>query len=480
MKYEPVIGLEVHVQLKTRSKLFCSCATEFGAGGNKHTCPVCLGWPGSLPVLNETALKLAIKAGLALNCQVAARLKFDRKHYFYPDLPKAYQISQYDMPVNGKGALLVETKGPDGKMVERKIGITRAHLEEDAGKLLHEGIPDGSLVDYNRGGIPLLEIVSEPDLRSPQEAYDYLTALKAILQCIEISDCDMEKGSLRCDANVSVRPVGQEKFGTKAEIKNLNSFKMVAKALQYEIDRQTEAIENGEKVIQETRLWDDAKGVTFSMRSKEEAHDYRYFPEPDLVPFTLSEAAVAAIKKTLPELPRDRAKRFIRDYGIAVYDAYGLVQEKRTAEFFEACVNAGAGARQAAKWILNELLAILNERNIGIDDCLVKPLTLVGLIRLTEDQTISSTTAKIVLVAMAATGKTAEAIVKEKGLAQVADTALIEEAVQKAIAANPASAADFKAGKQKALGALVGAVMKETQGKANPQLVNEILRKKLG
>lgn len=480
MQYEPVIGLEVHVQLKTKSKLFCSCPTEFGAEGNKHTCPVCLGWPGSLPVVNETALKLAIKAGLALNCKVAERLKFDRKNYFYPDLPKAYQISQYDMPVNGKGWLDVETKGPDGAVVEKRIGITRAHLEEDAGKLLHEGIPDGSLVDYNRGGIPLLEIVSEPDLRSPQEAYDYLTALKAILQCIEVSDCDMEKGSLRCDANISVRPAGQEKFGTKVEIKNLNSFKMVARAIQYEIDRQIEAIEGGETVVQETRLWNDAKGETFSMRSKEEAHDYRYFPEPDLVPFTLSKETVAAVRKTVPELPREREKRFIRDYGITVLDAAVLVQENKNAEFFEACVAAGAGAKAASKWILNELLAILNEKNIAIENCLVKPDALAGIIRLTEAQTISNTTAKAVLLEMAATGKAADVIVKEKNLAQVADTGLIEKAVEKAITANPVSVADFKAGKQKALGALVGAVMKETQGKANPKIINEILLKKLG
>ncbi|MBU9889580.1 MAG: Asp-tRNA(Asn)/Glu-tRNA(Gln) amidotransferase subunit GatB [Candidatus Omnitrophica bacterium] len=479
MNYEPVIGLEVHVQLKTKSKLFCACPTEFGAEGNRHTCPVCLGWPGSLPVVNEAALKLAIRAGLALNCKVAERLKFDRKNYFYPDLPKAYQISQYDMPVNGKGELLIETKTPDGTIVEKTVGITRAHLEEDAGKLLHEGIPDGSLVDYNRGGIPLLEIVSEPDIRSPQEAYDYLSALKAILQCVEVSDCDMEKGSLRCDANVSVRPVGQEKFGTRVEIKNLNSFKMVAKAIQYEIDRQIETIESGEKIVQETRLWNDAKGVTFSMRSKEEAHDYRYFPEPDLVPFTLSRDAVEAIRRGLPELPLEKAKRFIRDYGVVAADAYVLVQEKKIAAFFETCVTAGAGAKAASKWILNELLAILNEKNIAINDCLVKPDALAGLIRLVDAQTVSSTTAKAVLAEMALTGKAAEMIVKEKGLAQVADSGLIEKAVEKAIAANPASVADFKAGKQKALGALVGAVMKETGGKANPKIVNEILLKKL-
>ncbi len=491
MNYEPVIGLEVHVQLKTQSKLFCSCSTEFGAEGNKHTCPVCLGWPGSLPVLNEAALKLGIRVGLALNCKVAERLKFDRKNYFYPDLPKAYQISQFDMPVNGRGWLDIETKtteknkgstsvdqGPSTVDLKR-IEITRAHLEEDAGKLLHEGIADGSLVDYNRGGIPLLEIVSEPDLRSPQEAYDYLTALKAILQYLEVSDCDMEKGSLRCDANVSVRPVGREKFGTKVEIKNLNSFKMVQKAIQFEIERQTEACENGETIVQETRLWNDAKSTTFSMRSKEEAHDYRYFPEPDLVPFTLSREGVEEIRKTLPELPLERAKRFIKEFGIPEYDAYVLVQEKKHAEYFEACVHAGAAAKSASNWIQNEFLAMLNTKNIAIEDCSVSPHALAGLIRLVEEGTVSGKTAKDVFQEMAVTGKTADAIVKEKGLTQVSDTGLIEKAVEKAIASNPTAVAEFKAGKQKALGALVGAVMKETGGKANPKVVNEILARKL-
>lgn len=475
MNYEPVIGLEVHVQLKTKSKLFCSCSTEFGAEGNKHTCPVCLGWPGSLPVLNEAALKLGIRVGLALNCKVAERLKFDRKNYFYPDLPKAYQISQFDMPVNGKGELLIETKTADGKMVERKIGITRAHLEEDAGKLLHEGIADGSLVDYNRGGIPLLEIVSEPDLRSPQEAYDYLTALKAILQYVEVSDCDMEKGSLRCDANVSVRPVGQEKFGTKVEIKNLNSFKMVQKAIQYEIERQTEACENGEAIVQETRLWDDGKGITFSMRSKEEAHDYRYFPEPDLVPFTLSRELVKSIEATLPELPMARAKRFIKEFGIPEYDAYVLVQDKKIAEFFEACVKEGGDPKLVAKRLLNEFLAALNERNVSIENCLVSPAKFVELIRIP----LTSVNIKAVAAKMILTAHSPTVIVTENGLAQVSDTGLIEKAVEKAIAANPNAVAEFKAGKQKALGAIVGMVMKETGGKANPKIVNEILQKKL-
>ncbi len=494
MNYEPVIGLEVHVQLKTKSKLFCSCSTEFGAEGNKHTCPVCLGWPGSLPVLNEAALKLGIRVGLALNCKVAERLKFDRKNYFYPDLPKAYQISQFDMPVNGKGWLDIETgTGPEKRgpvpelFVVKRIGITRAHLEEDAGKLLHEGITDGSLVDYNRGGIPLLEIVSEPDLRSPQEAYDYLTALKAILQYVEVSDCDMEKGSLRCDANVSVRPVGQEKLGTKVEIKNLNSFKMVQKAIQYEIERQTEACEAGETIVQETRLWNDTKGTTFSMRSKEEAHDYRYFPEPDLVPFTLSREVVEEIRKTLPELPLERAKRFIKEFALSEYDAYTLVEDKKLAEYFEAVVTQGqvlkkedlSLAKLASNWVLTELLAVLNSKGLGIEHCLVTAKAFAGLLKLIDNGTVSGKTAKDVLGMMFETGKDADSIVKEKGLTQVSDTGLIEKAVEKSIAANPTAVAEFKAGKQKALGALVGAVMKETGGKANPKIVNELLMQKL-
>ena len=502
MNYEPVIGLEVHVQLKTKSKMFCACSTEFGVEGNKNTCPVCLGWPGSLPVVNEEALKLAIRAGLALNCKVAERLKFDRKNYFYPDLPKAYQISQYDMPVNGRGFVEIETKSivhspqstknTDSNSISmdhgpltvdsKRIGITRAHLEEDAGKLLHEGIADGSLVDYNRGGIPLLEIVSEPDIRSPEEAYAYLTTLKAILQYIEVSDCDMEKGSLRCDANVSIRPVGQEKFGTKVEIKNLNSFKMVARAIQYEIERQTRALEDGETIVQETRLWNDVKGTTFSMRSKEEAHDYRYFPEPDLVPFTLSREIVEGIKKTLPELPLERARRFVKNYGISEYDASVLCQEKQLAEYFEAVVkecDSSDDAKIASNWIQSEILAYLNEKDINIREYPVKPASLATVISLVKQGTINAKQGKEVLAELAISSKTPQEIVEEKGLKQVSDTGLIEKAVEKAIASNPAAVAEFKAGKQKALGALVGAVMKETGGKANPKVVNEILQKKL-
>jgi len=487
MTYEPVIGLEVHVQLGTKSKLFCACSTEFGSEPNKNTCPVCLGWPGSLPVLNEEALKLAIKVGLAIHSRVAERLKFDRKNYFYPDLPKAYQISQYDNPVNHGGHLEVEIKNPDGSMQKKKIGITRAHLEEDAGKLLHEGIKDGSLVDYNRAGVPLLEIVSEPDLRSPEEAYEYLNSLKAILQYLQVSDCNMEEGQLRCDANVSVRKVGEVKFGTKAEIKNLNSFKAVQKAIHYEIERQTKMIEAGERIIQETRLWNDDKGQTFSMRSKEEAHDYRYFPEPDLVPFTISRETVAQIEKTLPELPAERVQRFIRDFGLSEYDAIVLVQEKPRANFFETTVSTlkisvadyAKVSRSASSWIQSELMALLKLKKLNIEESPVKPEDLAGLIKLIENNTISGKIAKDVLPEMFETGKSAEVIVKEKGLVQVTDTKLIEEVAERVIAANPKSAEDFRTGKKQALGFLVGQIMKETQGKANPKLVNEILERKL-
>ncbi len=479
MKYEPVIGLEVHVQLGTRTKLFCACEAEFGAEPNKNTCPVCLGWPGSLPVLNRKALEFGMKIGLALNCEINERLKFDRKNYFYPDLPKAYQISQFDQPVNKNGFLEVEFKDAQGQFRKTKIGVTRAHLEEDAGKLLHEGIKDGSLVDYNRAGIPLLEIVSEPDIRSAEEAYAYLTALKAIVQYLGVSDCDMEKGQLRCDANVSIRPVGQEKFGTKTEIKNLNSFKAVQKAIQHEIARHTEIIEGGGKISQETRLWNDDRGQTVLMRSKEEAHDYRYFPEPDLVPFTISREAVEKLRKTLPELPVQRAERFSKNFGLTEYDAFVLVEEKELADYFEACVKEKANPKLVSNWIQSELLALLKVAKKGITESPVSPKDLAGLVALIDNSTISGKIAKDVLPLMFETGKSADAIVKEKGWVQVTDTKVIEEAADKIIAANEKSVADFKAGKQQALGFLVGQLMKATQGKANPKLANEILIKKI-
>jgi len=480
MEYEPVIGLEVHVQLATESKLFCTASTTFGAEPNRNTSPVSLGLPGSLPVLNQKALELAIKVGIAIHSDVAERLKFDRKHYFYPDLPKAYQISQYDMPVNKGGWLDIEIKDDQGEITTRRIGITRAHLEEDAGKLLHEGIKDGSLVDYNRAGIPLLEIVSEPDLRSPEEAYEYLTALKVILQYLEVSDCNMEEGSLRCDANISVREKGATAFGTKAEIKNLNSFRAVQKALQYEINRQIGLVKNGERVIQETRLWNETKGQTFSMRSKEEAHDYRYFPEPDLVPFTISREMVEEIKATLPELPADREARFIKTCGLSPYDAYVLVQDKALGDYFEVCLQEKVSAKLTSNWIQSELLALLNQKKLSIQDCPVKAKDFAELIALIEQETISGKIAKDVLPMMFESGKSAKTIVEEKGLVQVTDTKLIEEVADRVIAANPKVAEDFRNGKKQALGFLVGQMMKETKGKANPKMANEILTKKIG
>ncbi|MBI4368032.1 MAG: Asp-tRNA(Asn)/Glu-tRNA(Gln) amidotransferase subunit GatB [Candidatus Omnitrophica bacterium] len=478
-QYESVIGLEVHVQLKTKSKIFCACSAAFGCEANENTCPVCLGLPGSLPVLNEKVLELAIKVGLALNCRISERIKFDRKNYFYPDLPKAYQISQYDMPVASKGFLVVEIKGDGGVLTEKRIGITRAHLEEDAGKLLHEGIKDGSWVDYNRAGVPLLEIVSEPDLRTPEEAFQYLVSLKAILQYLEVSDCNMEEGSLRCDANVSIRSIGETKLGTKVEIKNMNSFRAVQKALAYEVKRQTKAVESGEKIIQETRLWNESKSETFSMRSKEQAHDYRYFPEPDLVPFSVASEKIETIKKSLPELPKARWDRFKTRYGLSDYDAYVLTSDKILGDYFEACIQEKADPKLTSNWIQSELLALLNAGKIAIGDSPVKAKDLAGLIRLIGNNTVSGKIAKEILPMMFETRKSAETIVKEKGLVQVTDLKVLEEAADRVIRANAKSVSDLKAGKKQALGFLVGQVMKETKGKANPKLINEILTQKL-
>lgn len=478
--YEAVIGLEVHVHLKTKSKAFCACSTQFGSEPNSNTCPVCLGLPGSLPVLNEEALRHAIKVGLALGAKVSSRIKFDRKNYFYPDLPKAYQISQYDMPVSSKGELFIEVKSEDGKGAGKKrIGITRAHLEEDAGKLLHEGVRDGSWVDYNRAGIPLLEIVSEPDLRSPEEAYEYLSSLKSVLIYLGVSDCNMEEGSLRCDANVSIRKTGETKLGTKVEIKNINSFRAVQKALQYEIERQTAMAVGGEKIHQETRLWNEAKGQTFSMRSKEEAHDYRYFPEPDLVPFTVKPEEIEAIRKSLPELPKARIDRFLNAFGLSDYDAYVLVGDKALADYFEACVSSGANPKLASNWIQTELIGALNERKTSFDKNPVSAEDLAGLIRLIENNTISGKIAKDVLPLMIDEKKPAEMIVREKDLVQVTDKNEIDRVCARVISENPKVVEEYKGGKKQSLSFLVGQVMKQMKGKANPKLVNEILEKKL-
>jgi len=476
MIYEPVIGLEVHVQLKTKSKVFCGCSTEFGQEPNSQVCPVCLGFPGSLPVLNKVALDYSIKVGIALNCRVQEFTKFDRKHYYYPDLPKNFQISQYDLPISKNGFLDIEI----GSKIKR-ISIRRAHLEEDAGKLIHK---DGvSLVDYNRTGQPLLEIVTEPDINSPEEAYEYLTALKSIIQYLEVSDCDMEKGTLRCDANISIRRKAAKELGTKAELKNMNSFKAVRDALQFEIDRQIELLNNGETVIQETRFWDEKSGKTFSMRSKEEAKDYRYFPEPDLPPFVITQDKIEEIRKTIPELPKERMQRFIEDYGLMEYDAKVLVlnKSKRDADYAEQLFRlySKKDKKNVANWLIGSVTASANSRNKNIADLNIPAKNLLELIDFEETGQISNLTAKSVLEEMIDSGKSASSIIKEKNLSQVSDEASLEKDIEEAIKENPKSVQAFKTGKENALMFLVGQVMKKTKGKANPKVVQEMLKRRL-
>lgn len=477
MKYETVIGLEVHSELKTKSKIFCGCSTQFGADQNTNVCPVCLGLPGVLPVINEKVVEFAIRAGLALNCKILPFSKFDRKNYYYPDLPKNYQTSQYDLPIAVNGYLDIEVNGET-----KRIGITRVHMEEDAGKLVHSGTISNSeyaLVDYNRTGVPLIEIVSEPDLRSPEEAKAYLEKLKAILQYIDVSDCKMEEGSLRCDANISLRPAGTEPFGTKAELKNLNSFRSVQRGLEYEVERQTEVLEEGGRVIQETRSWDDNRGVTLSMRSKEQAQDYRYFPEPELVPIVTDGAKIESIRASLPELPDARKARLMADYGLSSYDAETITASRAMADYFDATVKAGADAKAAANWLMGEVSKHLNAANKSAEECPVAPKQLAGLIALIDKGTISGKIAKTVFEGMWESGKDADTIVKEQGLVQISDEGAIVAIVEGVIAANPQSVADFKAGKEKAIGFLVGQVMKQSKGRANPELVNKLLKEKL-
>ncbi len=476
-KYETIIGLEVHVQLATESKIFCNCSTEFGAEPNTHTCPVCLGLPGSLPVLNEKALEYAVRAGLALNCDINEYSKFDRKNYFYPDLPKAYQISQYDFPVGENGYIEVETE--DGI---KKLGITRIHLEEDAGKLIHEGNIDnstGSLVDYNRTGVPLAEIVSEPDMRSPAQAKEYLTQMKKIMEYLSVSDCNMEEGSLRCDANISLRPVGQKEFGVKTELKNMNSFKAVEKGLEYEVQRQRNKLEAGETIVQETRTWDEDLNKTISMRSKEEAHDYRYFPEPDLVPLNIDRDWVEKIKEKLPELPLDRKQRFIEEYDLPVYNADLLTDTKALADLFEQGVKVYNDSKEVSNWIMGEFLKLINEAEIEISESKISGQLLGEMLQLMDEGTISSKIAKTVFAEMFETGKKPETIVQEKGLKQISDEDELGQMVNDIIADNPDAVEDIRNGKDKAIGYLVGQVMKETRGKANPQLVNKMFRDKI-
>ncbi|ABB14382.1 Asp-tRNA(Asn)/Glu-tRNA(Gln) amidotransferase subunit GatB [Carboxydothermus hydrogenoformans] len=476
-EYEAVIGLEVHVELKTNTKIFCNCSTEFGGDPNSHVCPVCLGLPGVLPVLNKKVVDYAIKAALALNCEVAEYCKFDRKNYYYPDLPKNYQISQYDLPLAKNGYLEIEV---DGQV--KRIGITRIHMEEDAGKLVHQGnlaVTPYSLVDYNRTGVPLIEIVSAPDIRTPEEARLYLEKLKAIIQYTGISDCRMEEGSLRCDANVSVRPKGQKEFGTKTEIKNMNSFKALQKALEYEIARQIEILEEGGRIIQETRMWDESRQVTLSMRSKEEAHDYRYFPEPDLPPVVIDREWLEEIRATLPELPDARKKRFVEQYGLTPYDAHVLTLTRELADYYEEAAKGYSNPKAVANWVINELLRLLNAAGKEITECPIKPEQITKMLELLDKGTISGKIAKTVFEEMFSSGKDPEVIVKEKGLVQITDLGELEAVVDKVIAANPKAVEDYKNGKEKALGFLVGQIMKETRGRANPEAVNQLLRDKL-
>ncbi|MEO5359677.1 MAG: Asp-tRNA(Asn)/Glu-tRNA(Gln) amidotransferase subunit GatB [Nitrospirota bacterium] len=473
--YETVIGLEIHAQMKTQSKMFCGCPTLFGADPNTQTCPVCIGMPGVLPVINKLALEFTIKTGLALGCRISPFSRFARKNYFYPDLPKGYQISQYELPICEGGFVMLNV---DGNV--RRINLTRIHMEEDAGKNIHEGAGSFSFVDLNRAGVPLMEIVSEPDIRTPKEAAAYVRKLRTILRYLDVCDGNMEEGSLRCDANISIRPQGTETLGVKTEIKNINSFKFIEKALEYEIERQRRVLSEGGRIIQETRLWNTSAGITESMRSKEEAHDYRYFPEPDLVPMIVDESWTAEIRKEIPELPDDKILKFTDEYKLPAYDADLLASEKQTAEWFEEAVSLGANAKDVSNWMMGELMRLLNEKAISIEKSTLKPAHLCELIKLVSDGTINLKTAKTVFEDMFNTGKTAAALVKEKGLVQISDVGELEKTVAAVIAENPSETSRYKAGETKLTGFFVGEVMKKTKGKANPKAVNEILRRLMG
>jgi len=474
MKYEAVIGLEVHAQLQTKTKIFCGCETKFGEDANTRTCPVCIGMPGVLPVLNRKAVEYIVKTGLSTHGKVSPSSRFARKNYFYPDLPKGYQISQYELPIIEGGHVEIVV---DGNV--KRIGITRIHLEEDAGKNLHQSAGNASLVDLNRAGTPLMEIVSEPDIRTAEEASEYLKKLRSILRYIEVSDADMEKGNFRCDANVSIRPVGAKEFGTRAEIKNVNSFKFVQKAIEYEIKRQAQILDEGGRVVQETRLFDSNKGVTFSMRSKEEAHDYRYFPEPDLVPIKIAAEAIEEIRKSIPELPDAKRERFAKDYGLPEYDADMLTQSRAMANYFEEATRLSNQPKTVSNWMMGELMRLINADGKEIDDSPIKPDRLAGLIKMIDAGVISIKIAKTVFEEMYKNGKDAETVVQEQGLVQVSDTGAIETIIDDVIKANPGQAADYKAGKDKLFGFFVGQVMKASKGKANPDVVNQLLKKKL-
>ena len=471
-KYEPVIGLEAHVQLNTRTKIFCGCPTGFGNQPNTNVCPVCLGLPGALPVLNARVVEMAIQAALAMHCRVNSFSRFARKNYFYPDLPKGYQISQYDQPLAEHGWLEVFAGG-----AQKRIGVTRIHLEDDAGKSIHDGFRDSdryTYVDLNRSGTPLIEIVSEPDLRSPEEAYEYLSELKQIMQYVGVSECDMEKGQLRCDANISVRLKGAEKFGTKAEVKNLNSFRFAKMALEYEIARQVALIESGGKVEQETRLYNVATGETAGMRSKEQAHDYRYFPEPDLVPLRVSDARLERIRKTMPELPADKRRRFAADYGLRDYDAQVLTATRATSEYFEKAAAASGDPRMTANWVTGELMALPD----AFDK--ISPEATGTLVRKINEGEISGKMAKDIFAKMYETGQSPEEIIEREGMRQISDTGALEKIIDEIIAASPKQLEQYRSGKTTVMGYFVGQVMKASKGQANPAAVNELLKAKLG
>ena len=476
-QYESVIGLEVHVEMKTNSKMFCACSAEFGAEPNTNVCPVCLGLPGALPVLNKKAVDFAIQTAIALQCRVAPSSQFARKNYFYPDLAKGYQISQYDLPLAKNGLLSIATDEED-----HDIRINRVHLEEDAGKLIHIGTISTSpysMVDYNRSGVPLMEIVSEPDIRTAEQARAYLEKLKAVLQFIGVSDCKMEEGSLRCDANISIRKIGSSEFGTKAEIKNLNSFRSVAKSIEYEADRQYELLEKGTALEQETRTWDETKEVTMTLRSKEEAHDYRYFPDPDLVAIEVDESWIKGLESKLPELPAARQKRFMEKYGLGRYDAKMLTAHPQTGVFFDEVMKQYSNGKAVSNWIVGDLMRCLNEAGLGWEENPLKPEQLAGMLKLLDEGVISGKIAKTVFLDMFESGKNAEDIIEAKGLKQISDKSVLEEIVETVVEENPKTVADVKSGKTKAAQYLVGQVMKVTKGKANPGLVKELIEKEL-